>query len=1017
MAQTACPAPLARRLLLGAGLALALGVPALVPRPCLGADNYGASTTTLTGDWVNYGTVETSAAPGMNSATGENSVNHGGITTSGASAYGIKSTGSGPTNASDGTINTTGTSGYGIQSTATGATVVNAGSITTAGSSSYGIQANGSSPNVNNSGSITTGGLSSFGIISTAVSGIFKNSGTIKTTGASSTGILSTGAGSAFTNSGSITTGGSNAHGIWAGGATATVTNSGSINATDGNGIHATALDATLTNAAGGSITVSGATRYGINSTNSNADIGNAGTITTSGNTGHAIMSSSSYATISNSGTITTSGAGGVGIRSGGLAADITNTGSITTQNGGSGIYASGTLANVNNATGGSISTQGIGAYGVWTTSNTSQVANGGSIQTGGDQADGIFSTGYSVSSSGAIRTSGDNARGISSNAAAATISNSGTIRTSGDSSYGVYASGSDATVGNSGAISTTGAAAHGIVTTTGSNISVTNAAGGSISVGGADANAVELVSGSLVSQGTLSSLNGMAVNAVSSQVRLQGGSITGAVAGDAASDLSVEPSAGSLSFRTLWLGDVSKSGAGTWIVLGNSSAGTLSHLAGTMDVRGQFSTPSFTQAAGSTLILRSGGAGTTPLTVTGTAAFNGGSLLLDAPITAAGTLVFIDTANLASDFSSIASANPSLGLSTPAWQAGGLGNQLTAQLSYKPSTDNSALGLTAALRSWDLPREVALQRLALLENFNLTGLAVQGLEGGPVAFDDLGTQLFATDGGGGLIGVYVQPFLGTSERRGSGLGYTADQTGLLFGVDHLFGEGQVLGIQVAVSDTSVRYSSDDFSGRNHEDQNTVTLGGYGSARLGPWQVRDSLTFNQTSHDSHHDAGGGTTATADYHSYDVGDQFLVGYVIDFTDWRLTPEAGLEYDYVYRESFQEDSGASYAAFNQHFLDSVLSLAANGSYELDRITVSPLVRAAWHHALTNNEITVLPSVNGGSSVPVVQNNDNDRLVLDLACSLRRHGLIFGLGYTGTLGEHVASHGGWCNVRYEF
>ncbi|NJB69140.1 uncharacterized protein YhjY with autotransporter beta-barrel domain [Desulfobaculum xiamenense] len=153
------------------------------------ADNYDDITTTLIGDWANYGAVTTYATD-----------------TSAMASYGLTTS----TNAASGTLTTSGKAGHGmsIHNYSEGQ---NHGTITTSGEFASGIMT---------------------GIYSTV-----SNHGTISTTGQRAHGINVYGA-CTVTNSGHITTTGENAHGVFLNGPTDTVLNSGSI-AASGNGAHA----------------------------------------------------------------------------------------------------------------------------------------------------------------------------------------------------------------------------------------------------------------------------------------------------------------------------------------------------------------------------------------------------------------------------------------------------------------------------------------------------------------------------------------------------------------------------------------------------------------------------------------------------------------------------------------------------------------------------------------------------------------------------------------------------------
>ncbi len=238
------------------------------------------------------------------------------ITTSGSSAYGIRSTGSYNqiTNNSDAAILTTGSSGRGI-SVAGNSAVNNLGSITTQGTTSYGIYAGSGNNAINNSGSITTSNTTSYGIYLASDNNSVTSSGTINT---QVYGIYSDGNANQISNSGTITTTvGSSAHGIFvsAGSAStaslsshAIISNSGVIKS-NANGIYNKDNYSQITNS-GAITTASASSIYGIRNEGENVAITNSGTISA---TNYAIYNSGEGAIINNSGTLN----GGVAIGSG----------------------------------------------------------------------------------------------------------------------------------------------------------------------------------------------------------------------------------------------------------------------------------------------------------------------------------------------------------------------------------------------------------------------------------------------------------------------------------------------------------------------------------------------------------------------------------------------------------------------------------------------------------------------------------------------------------------------------
>lgn len=137
------------------------------------------------------------------------------ITTSGSSAYGIRTSGNYNQITNEGTISTSNSTARGISATGDFSSITNSGIITTLGSSSYGIYAS--------AGSDSAASASNYSTVN--------NSGTINA--ADAHGIYTKDAFVRITNSGTIFSGKDiDDYGVFIEGANSTLTNSGTINAT-----------------------------------------------------------------------------------------------------------------------------------------------------------------------------------------------------------------------------------------------------------------------------------------------------------------------------------------------------------------------------------------------------------------------------------------------------------------------------------------------------------------------------------------------------------------------------------------------------------------------------------------------------------------------------------------------------------------------------------------------------------------------------------------------------------------
>jgi len=183
-------------------------------------------------------------------------------------------------------------------------TVTNHGLLTTTGNSAYGIWSQGDNAAIDNGGNITTSENFADGIVSEGANARIDNGGDISTFGEFADGITSGGANARIDNRGDIATSDREARGILSGGPDARIDNSGDITTLDfaAYGIYSTGDDARIDNS--GDITTSASFVFGILSEGADARIDNSGGIRTSGVNAYGIWLRASGAALTNSGTV-----------------------------------------------------------------------------------------------------------------------------------------------------------------------------------------------------------------------------------------------------------------------------------------------------------------------------------------------------------------------------------------------------------------------------------------------------------------------------------------------------------------------------------------------------------------------------------------------------------------------------------------------------------------------------------------------------------------------------------------
>ncbi|MGY8666640.1 autotransporter domain-containing protein [Bradyrhizobium sp. UFLA05-109] len=354
--------------------------------------------------------------------SGNTVVNSGAISSTGASAAGIRLTGSGNTVSNSGTITLTGDGSYGIGVNSTN-TIQNSGTITI-GANGYGVYL-GSGNNFTNSGTINVGS-SSAGVYALYNNNTVINNGTIVT---DSIGIQGTGDNNAFTNAGTISLGAPGSIGMFVSSTGNVLTNTGTISSGSASsyGIAADGGGNTILNS--GVITVGSSTS--INSTGvyllNSSVLTNSGTITAVDTGGIGVMLWSNGNTVTNNGTISAPGNGGVAIEFVGNGNTIVNSGTIRGGQNGFSLFTFGAANNTitNNGTlDGAIRLWGSGDSltnnGLVTISDPATALGHGIIELGGT---------FTQSASGTLALRVDNAGNSDGLYAAGQVKLDGTLR------------------------------------------------------------------------------------------------------------------------------------------------------------------------------------------------------------------------------------------------------------------------------------------------------------------------------------------------------------------------------------------------------------------------------------------------------------------------------------------------------------------------------------------------------------------------------------------------------------
>ena len=701
-----------------------------------------------------------------------------------------------------------------------------------------------------------------------------------------------------------------------------------------------------------------------------------------------------------NFGTVLTGGKDSPALKAA-FASEVLNSGSVET----SGKRSKGISASQGSSalSSGTIRTVSEEAHGMDVRQN-SQGLNKGEITSLGESAHGLFAWGNSVVTNNAdaiIETYGPIAHGLFATKTS-TAENYGYICTYGDGSSGMVLS--DGSTGhNSGILKTAGANSYGMLVTT------LSAGGnsGEITTAGPGGDAVRVDKGDFTNSGLLASSGGNAVTAKNnSTVVLLDGTVlpySRTIEGDASSRLVMDMKS-DLEAEVKGFGSLTKSGTGALTLEGTSTAGDVVHNQGGLAIgsKGHLAADNYTQSGEASLYIKAAGSVadpvSIPLSVEGTATFDGQLLIDVSELSAPGPFSFIRAGETRGDFSKVSYLNENqhgiYDFYEPQWLEGG-SRHLTGMAGY--SFSEQALALVAAIDGWAFWRRN-------IENH------LRDVIAGPMEPKEDRTSFHAR-------------FLTNDSRRDpkgqSPAGFEADTRGLGFGFDKKIDDRTIRGLFAGYTEQDIRFPNLRETAADREDQKTWHLGGYYGKRMGSWFLSSTLTGHFTSHESFRRQAG-ENAAGDFSSWAVTGGFRASRVPKKRNmdkgWTLVPEAGFNYGYLYRSGYSEPGGFTYGDFHTTVFEVVTGVRLSGEFNLETGTrVVPRLGFAWVHNLSGSKVIMDRSWHGDTRW-YTEELEEDCFDVDLTLSCYNpNGFNIFVSYYGRYGDVTDSHGGRLELEW--
>jgi len=268
--------------------------------------------------------------------------------------------------------------------------------------------------------------------------------------------------------------------------------------------------------------------------------------------------------------------------------------------------------------------------------------------------------------------------------------------------------------------------------------------------------------------------------------------------------------------------------------------------------------------------------------------------------------------------------------------------------------------------------------------------------------------------------GFFFTPYFANIDKDASPAGYDADLVGFVTGLDR-YERGSRYGFHVGFGHAGLDFTGNGYS-RNQEDQELLSAGLHLMTSRGNWTVRGQLTGFYGWHDYDGLTGANLELreNADYDSYGVRTTLLAGRPLEGGGQVLLPEAGIEYLWLHRDSFDTDAENSgwdvhSSSLDEHQVSALASLRWLTRLQAGEVEVTPSLSAGVRYLVTDDELDAHQSVAG--SGPVSVETDQDDLTGTVSASLRfrKEQLSTELAYGGEFGDDTTLHSAWLRFDY--
>jgi len=381
---------------------------------------------------------------------------------------------------------------------------------------------------------------------------------------------------------------------------------------------------------------------------------------------------------------------------------------------------------------------------------------------------------------------------------------------------------------------------------------------------------------------------------------------------------------------------------------------------------------------------------------------------------------LFAGDGPVSGDFSSVSALNPNVVVT---YNDGALADPSddTVSLAYRPIGSPFLQGAEALRHSLALTGNLVNQRL--VSAYLQPRLATVGAPR-PRLYAAAGNTASdaSYDSSRPSHSYFLIPYYNRIADDASPIGYDSDAVGFVTGYERR-GARHVAGCHLGYGRNDVDFSGTGFAD-NDEDQDLLSGGIHAMGSLADWTWRTRVTGFYAWHDYTGRTGVGLNVgeSADYDSYGVAANLMGGYPVRLGNHLLLPEAGLDYLWLYRESFTTDADnpgwdLHSSALDEHQVSAVASLRWLARFPVAEFILTPSLAAGLRCLLTDDEIDAHQSMPG--TAPITVSAEQDDLTGTVAASLLigKGNFSTELAYAGEYGDDTTAHTAWWRLNFQF